>query len=121
MGICPPSGVGAFIICIMTPKTTPPTRPDTMPLLTSERMIVPPFQLFCGRETEYWLSDMARKKLPTAVPPTRPRNRRRESVMKPPLLITEYVPGKFPVSIFPQTVCFILTFYPLLDTPGPAP
>jgi hypothetical protein len=42
MGIRPPSSVGAFIICIMIPKTTPPTRPATMPLLMSECMIIPP-------------------------------------------------------------------------------
>src|SRR6266545_1083552 len=29
-GICPPSGVGAIITCIIIPNTTPPTRPPAI-------------------------------------------------------------------------------------------
>jgi hypothetical protein len=40
IGISPPRGVGAFIICIIMPKKTPPIRPAMIPLPISERMVI---------------------------------------------------------------------------------
>ncbi|MEO6567720.1 MAG: hypothetical protein ABIO94_03075, partial [Opitutaceae bacterium] len=40
MGICPPSGVGALIICIKTPNTIPPAMPATAPEATLLRIVI---------------------------------------------------------------------------------
>src|SRR3990170_4542462 len=42
IGICPPSGVGALIACIIKPNTTPAIRPATAPAATLEPPICPP-------------------------------------------------------------------------------
>src|SRR5262249_39265385 len=40
IGISPPSGVGAVIICIIKPNTSPAIRPASAPIVILERMII---------------------------------------------------------------------------------
>jgi len=45
MGTLPPSGVGALIICVIRPSTTPTNRPATTDAL-SQSSLIPILQLF---------------------------------------------------------------------------
>lgn len=44
IGISPPSGVGAVIICIIKPNTNPAIKPAIAPAVILERMILTSFQ-----------------------------------------------------------------------------
>ena len=55
-----PSGVGAVIICIIIPKTTPAIIPPTIPAPPFER-ISPSFDYYLSSSKSHWASEIFRK------------------------------------------------------------